>query len=375
MSSLKFRQRYAKQFQLFKKKVLSLQVSQDWQVELSRLFCHIQKVDFLLNYWQKLALPPSAGSLCSCRQCRSQRTCSCAQTPGRWGRARSPTTAGRPAERSSGTPSPSDTWGPRAGTAASVGTPFGRSPLFSTQGCVSLWHLWRCGGCARCCSRSGSAFAVNLLLTSLWGAPLLHWSLSRFPLRLPAFVLWMSERAPECDERLRVEAELALSHSLTLTMTLSLGSNVFSLCLWLSIPPLALSLSLFILHSTFFPSASRPLLECFPPLGRLLLCFQGSRAFLDGAQCQIRLLCQARTLGLLHLKSVCILSTAKKTRGSCSSITSYLIRDGFSHGDNAHIFDLLEGWACSSAAMEISAVVFFLRLPESAGAAAGEQNP
>ncbi len=116
-----------------------------------------------------------------------------------------------------------------------------------------------------------------------------------------------------------------------------------------SLFPLSLSLSLFILHSTFFPSASRPLLECFPPLGRLLLCFQGSRAFLDGAQCQIRLLCQARTLGLLHLKSVCILSTAKKTRGSCSSITGYLIRDGFSHGDNAHIFDLLEGWACSSA--------------------------
>lgn len=36
-------------------------------------------------------------------------------------------------------------------------------------------------------------------------------------------------------------------------------------------------------------------------------------------------------------------------RLACSSITGYLIRDGFSHGDNAHIFDLLEGWACSSA--------------------------
>lgn len=41
---------------------------------------------FLMKYGneqsQKLGLPPSAGSLCSCRQCRSLRTCSCARTPG-----------------------------------------------------------------------------------------------------------------------------------------------------------------------------------------------------------------------------------------------------------------------------------------------------
>ncbi len=65
-------------------------------------------------------------------------------------------------------------------------------------------------------------------------------------------------------------------------------------------------------------------------------------------------------------------------RLACSSITGYLIRDGFSHGDNAHIL------ICSraelavlpvTAAVGISAVVFFLRMRESAGAAAGEQNP
>lgn len=222
------------------------------------------------------------------------------------------------------------------------------------------------------------------------GALLLHClllcgslSLSQLPLRLPAFVLWMNEAS---------SAVRRTPQTFSASFTTSFP------------PPSCLSRWLFLLNPVCFHSASGspfPLSPCntppffpLPPapfLSAFLLwvaffCFQGSQAFPDGTQtsaCQIRLLCQAQTLRLLHLKS-CLHFKHRKQNNTGRRVPVLLViwleTDSPTEIMATYLICRSRSRA-EPAVLPVTAAVgnlsgrFLLRLWESAGAAAGEQNP